>query len=536
MGICHGLESLFAGQQLGKVRLSFGIARAARRMTPRLALVLPLLIWAPANAALDVDFGRYHALVIGINDYQNLPRLETAVNDASAVADVLRQKYGFEVELLLNPTRDDIIRILDRLRSELTEKDNLLIYYAGHGVLDVEADAGSWLPVDSEEGTRTDWIPVSTVTGTVKAMSAKHVLVISDSCYSGTLTRGVIISTRPGAEREAELRRLSEKRSRTALVSGGLEPVSDGGGDGHSVFTRALLTALRANAEVLDGHRLFTAIRRPVIVNAEQTPRYADIRLAGHDGGDFLFVPVSAGVREGGGGQPPAVSVDMHVWDRIKDSANPVDFATFLETYPSSPMAAFARNRLEDREGTPGPVALAAPAAATAKAPGIGEDPTEPGSDATELAFWEWVEDTDQPRMIEAYLGAYPNGVFASLARRKLEVLDEALTSTRQRIGRFDGEWTGRAILSSGNVRYCAVSKWRLTIAGNRISGKTWRGATLEGTIDEMGRLTGTTYHPGTGWGSERASVKGAYGDGEINGTEAGERGVCRWNFTLTKG
>ena len=392
MGIGHGLGPLFTGQQLGKLKLSFGIARAARWMTPRLALVLALLIWAPANAALDVDFGRYHALVIGINDYQNLPRLETAVNDASAVADVLRQKYGFEVELLLNPTRDDIIRILDRLRSELTEKDNLLIYYAGHGVLDVEADTGSWLPVDAEEATRTDWIPVSTVTGTVKAMSAKHVLVISDSCYSGTLTRGVIVSTSTGAEREVELRRLSEKRSRTVLVSGGLEPVNDGGGDGHSVFTRALLTALRANAEVLDGHRLFTAIRRPVVVNAEQTPRYADIRLAGHDGGDFLFVPVSAGVREPVGDQrPAAVSVDMQVWDRIKDSANPADFATFLEAYPSSPMAAFARNRLEDREGSPAPVVLAAPAAATARAPVIGEDATEPGSDATELAFWEWV-------------------------------------------------------------------------------------------------------------------------------------------------
>ena len=120
-------------------------------MIQRLTLVLALLIWAPAHAALDVDFGRYHALVIGINDYQNLPRLETAVNDASAVADVLRQKYGFKVELLLNPTRDKVIRTLDRLRRELTERDNLLIYYAGHGVLDVEADAGFWMSVDAEE-------------------------------------------------------------------------------------------------------------------------------------------------------------------------------------------------------------------------------------------------------------------------------------------------------------------------------------------------------------------------------------------------
>ena len=178
-------------------------------MIRRLTIVLAILIWAPAHAALDVDFGRYHALVIGINDYQNLPRLETAVNDASAVADVLRQKYGFKVELLLNPTRDKVIRTLDRLRGELTERDNLLIYYAGHGVLDVEADAGFWMPVDAEESTQADWISIGTITGTVRAMSAKHVMVVSDSCYSGRLTRGLSVSVKTGSERVAELKRLA---------------------------------------------------------------------------------------------------------------------------------------------------------------------------------------------------------------------------------------------------------------------------------------------------------------------------------------
>ena len=91
-----------------------------------------VLVWAalavPARAALDVDFGRYQALVIGINEYKNLPKLETAVNDATAVADVLRQRYGFEVTLLLNPGRSEVIRAMDKLRGELTERDNLLIY------------------------------------------------------------------------------------------------------------------------------------------------------------------------------------------------------------------------------------------------------------------------------------------------------------------------------------------------------------------------------------------------------------------------
>ena len=270
-------------------------------MIRRLLTVLALVIWAPAHAALDVDFGRYHALVIGINDYRHLPKLRTAVNDATAVANVLRKRYGFEVTLLLNPTRSDVIRGLDELRGELTERDNLLIYYAGHGVLDVEADMGFWQPVDAEEGTRANWIAISGVTGTVKAMAAKHVMVVSDSCYSGRLTRGGSATVRTGEDRVAELRRLATKRSRTALVAGGLEPVWDGGTDDHSVFARAFLTSLRENEGVLDGYRLFSDIRRPVVVNSEQTPEYADIRLADHEGGDFLLVPLGLSEADGAG-------------------------------------------------------------------------------------------------------------------------------------------------------------------------------------------------------------------------------------------
>ena len=177
-------------------------------------------------------------------------------------------------------------------------------------------------------------------------MPAKHVMVVSDSCYSGTLTRGVSVGIKTGAE----LRRLSEKKSRTALVSGGLEPVYDGGGDGHSVFARAFLTALRENTGVLDGTGLFSAIRPAVLVNTPQEPRYSNIREAGHDGGDFLFVPTSTSrpVTEPAAQVAAPSAGDMQVWAAIQGSDNPVDFETFLETYPSSPMAPFARNRLNE--------------------------------------------------------------------------------------------------------------------------------------------------------------------------------------------
>ena len=144
-------------------------------------------------------------------------------------------------------------------------------------------------------------------------MAAKHILVVADSCYSGTLVRGINVVRPPaGAERDTYLARIVQKRSRTVLTSGGLEPVSDSGGGGeHSVFAKAFLTALQENHDVLDGQQLFHLIRRSVILNASQTPEYTDMRYAGHEGGDFLFVrPPLANSQGQPAGSPSALSGD----------------------------------------------------------------------------------------------------------------------------------------------------------------------------------------------------------------------------------
>lgn len=236
-----------------------------------------------------LDFGDYHALVIGNNNYRELPHLETAIGDAQAVGELLENQYGFEVQLLLDATRKDVLRALGGYRRDLWMRDNLLIFYAGHGVLDESAGRGYWLPVDSEQDFKSNWISTADITDALKVIPAGHVLVIADSCYSGSLLRdagGVL----PGAGNQVEvLERLLEKRSRTVLTSGGLEPVMDAGGEGHSVFAKALLDILRENSDVISGDSLFSEVRRKVVLNANQTPEYSDVRLAGHDGGDFIF-------------------------------------------------------------------------------------------------------------------------------------------------------------------------------------------------------------------------------------------------------
>ena len=56
------------------------------------------------------------------------------------------------------------------------------------------------------------------------------------------------------------------------------------------MFAKAFLTVLDENQGVLEGRELFDRVKYPVVLNADQTPRYADIRRAGHEGGEFLFV------------------------------------------------------------------------------------------------------------------------------------------------------------------------------------------------------------------------------------------------------
>ena len=242
------------------------------------------------NAYAGIHFGAYHALVIGNNNYRDLPKLKTAVNDARAVARLLTDDYGFDTKLLIDATRGDIFTELGRLRAKLMPDDNLLIYYAGHGLLDEIGQQGYWLPVDAENDIQTNWISNSDITTTLRAIRAKHVMVVADSCYSGTLVRGAAINIKTAAARRAWINRMTTKRARTALVSGGLEPVTDQGSGGHSVFAGAFLAALRENRDVMGGQALYDAIKRPVVLNADQTPQYSDIRRAGHDGGDFLFV------------------------------------------------------------------------------------------------------------------------------------------------------------------------------------------------------------------------------------------------------
>ncbi|MCP4369048.1 MAG: hypothetical protein GY797_13185 [Deltaproteobacteria bacterium] len=245
-------------------------------------------------------FGNFYALIIGNQKYSHWPKLKTPENDANMVAELLSTKYHFKTEVLIDATRVETLDTLNKYGHKLKEGDNLLIYYAGHGHLDEKIDRGYWIPVDGRKNSRTHWISNSDISDHVYAMSARHILIVSDSCYAGTLTKSSLPKLRgdmPDEKREVRIKTMLGKISRTALTSGDLSPVIDSVGGKHSVFANAFIHILKNNYEIIAGQQLHDEIATQVIIVAkmeadmEQVPQYQPIKNAGHGAGEFFFVP-----------------------------------------------------------------------------------------------------------------------------------------------------------------------------------------------------------------------------------------------------
>ncbi|MBC7954584.1 MAG: caspase family protein, partial [Cytophagales bacterium] len=239
-------------------------------------------------------------LVVANQQYQHWVKLDTPRSDAQAVAAVLKQRFGFEVTLLQDATRQQLLAALSRLRQQVGPQDQVVVYYAGHGQMDSVTARGYWIPVDGDEKDLAQWVSVIDVTDQLSAMTARHVLVIADSCYSGTLTRSLVPAVDQALtleQRMGPLKQLSKQRARVAMTSGGLEPVVDGGSVEHSLFARSLLDVLARVSSPVAAQELHNAVAARFAhlarrLKIQQQPQYAPIGFAGHEAGDFVFSPI----------------------------------------------------------------------------------------------------------------------------------------------------------------------------------------------------------------------------------------------------
>ena len=283
-----------ADRKLGESASTTAVASAPtmRNVTTRSGDVAA----ATGVAAKGVKFGRYHALVIGVQHYTSYDPLKTPLDDAKAVARVLADRYGFQTTTLLDADFSTIVGGIVDLSTRIGPDDNVLIYFAGHGVLNA-AQRGFWLPLDAQKAERSPALPTDTLAEFLAMFKARSVLVIADSCFGSALSTAVGSYTGGPAEYADGIPRgYLERKARFVLSSGGLSPVLDQGSDGHSVFASVLLKVLTENDRILTQTGLERALSTPVQEGAkrsgvEQVPQLKKVREAGDAGGAFFFVP-----------------------------------------------------------------------------------------------------------------------------------------------------------------------------------------------------------------------------------------------------
>ncbi|HTA61849.1 MAG TPA: caspase family protein [Bacteroidia bacterium] len=246
------------------------------------------------DKSTTLQVGDYYALIIGIDKYTgSWQPLKNGVKDAKAVEALLRQKYKIDVFKTLydvQATRKGIITTMEWLAANVKEKDNVLIYFSGHGEYKQQLGKGYWVPVDAQTTSTSDYISNNDIQTFLTGIKSKHTLLISDACFSGDIFRGNTIGV-PFENSERYYKEVNNLASRQALTSGGIEPVMDGGKEGHSVFAYYFLKALTGNvSKFYDASQLFSTIKIPVTNNSEQSPQFQAIKNTGDEGGQFIFI------------------------------------------------------------------------------------------------------------------------------------------------------------------------------------------------------------------------------------------------------
>lgn len=241
-------------------------------------------------------YSEYRALVIGVGEYEYCPKLPRAVDDAREVAAALGM-LGFDVTLAVNPNAAELRALFKRLVFEIgaDESDAVLVYFAGHGETVALADGsllGHVLPVDCPLKTENavvfddKAVSMKEIEDAALKIPAKHVLMIFDSCFSGS----IFSMTR------AMPKDISEKIGRPVrqfITAGGEdEEVPD-----RSIFKEVFLEAMQGEADLngdgyVTGTELGMHLDSSVVnySNGAQHPQYGKIRNPRLDKGDFVFV------------------------------------------------------------------------------------------------------------------------------------------------------------------------------------------------------------------------------------------------------
>lgn len=236
--------------------------------------------------------GKQQALLIATNDYDEWTDLVNPVFDAETIAEDLEDIYDFDVDLLKNPTQEDIIlKIREYTSKSYQQNDELLIFIAGHGQFDEVLKEGYLVAKDSKlmDATKSSYIAHSLLRNYIDNIPCEHILLVMDVCFGGTFDP--VVARRGGEDLDDDMmeyvNRKLKYKTRRYITSGGKEYVPDGRPGEHSPFARALLEGLRSEGGsdgifTLDDILYYTQSVSP----QPQSGEFGD----NEPGSDFLFI------------------------------------------------------------------------------------------------------------------------------------------------------------------------------------------------------------------------------------------------------
>lgn len=224
-------------------------------------------------------------IAIAIDEYADptIYNLKNCSKDINSLISILSKRYQFDsIELFTKPEQTTLSFLHAELYNELInslESDNILLLFAGHGEFNSRLETSYWLCSDSKKTNVTTWFNVGDLLKFFNASPAKHIALISDSCFSGA-----IFELNRGGGSIA----LDGKASRQALTSGGLEKVSDG--HQNSPFNIALIETLNKNtSELISFNQLSENTILEFSQDRQQTPAFGPLVNSGDKGGTFFF-------------------------------------------------------------------------------------------------------------------------------------------------------------------------------------------------------------------------------------------------------
>jgi hypothetical protein len=321
-----------------------------------------------------------YLLAIGIDEYEHWEKLHNAVKDANDFIDVLVRQYQFEeqnVFRLFNreATEDNIREKIRAIRRRITPADNLIIYYSGHGHYDEEFDEGHWVPYDARKDRAGRYISNSDIIKWINALDAQHILLVIDSCFSGSL----VVRKRSDTLDE-------HYRSRRIVSSGRLEAVSDGQPGVNSPFAEGMITYLKKNtSQTLNTTELVQRVKAYVAGKSRQSPVEGRVQNSADENGEFVF---HLKVSEAG------------YWASVRRIDTAKAYEDYLSYYPSGSHVAEAERRLD----------------------ALRED-----------GYWENAKAKDSELGYESYLKKYAGvGKYLDEARQRLEALHARQAERRE--------------------------------------------------------------------------------------------------------